>query len=156
MFSSAGPGPGRAPDEHVATGGCRSRRAVRRARRSCFRTFAQSRLLVIDPSSSGLPRPPAWLLAPDNEVLVKGAVWATGEIGEPWVVPLLGRLALRGAAPSPHATVTTALSLPVTRVPPSRPSRRSAGRPESHPGSPQRCSRSIRRRDLLKASLRCR
>jgi hypothetical protein len=70
-------------------------------------------VLAIDLSSSGLPRPPAWLLAPDNEVLVKGAAWATAEIDEPWVVPLLGRLALRGAAPSPHATVTTALSLPV-------------------------------------------
>ena len=70
-------------------------------------------VLVIDLSSSGLPRPPAWLLAPDNEVLVKGAAWATAELDEPWVVPLLGRLALRGAAPSPHATVTTSLSLPV-------------------------------------------
>ena len=67
----------------------------------------------LDLSSSGLPSPPAWLLSPDNEVIVRGAVWATAEIDAPWLVPLLGRLALRGAAPSPHPTVTTGLSLPV-------------------------------------------
>ena len=70
-------------------------------------------IVRIDLSSSGLPTPPAWLLAPDNEVVVRGAVWATAEVGAPWVVPLLGRLALRGAAPSPHPAVTTALSLPI-------------------------------------------
>lgn len=70
-------------------------------------------VVAADLSSSGLASPPAWLLAPDNEVLVKGAVWATAQLEEPWVVPLLGQLALRGAAPSPHPTVTTALSLPV-------------------------------------------
>ncbi len=67
-------------------------------------------LLRIDLSTSGIPRPPGWLLAPGNEVIAKGAIWATAEIDEPWVVPLLGRLALRGAAPAPHAGVTTALS----------------------------------------------
>ncbi len=67
-------------------------------------------LLRIDLSTSGIPRPPGWLLAPGNEVIAKGAIWATTEIDEPWVVPLLGRLALRGAAPAPHAGVTTALS----------------------------------------------
>lgn len=70
-------------------------------------------LLRIDLSTSGVPRPPAWLLAPENEVLVKGVVWATASVDAPWVVPLLGRLTLRGAAPSPHPTVTTAQSLPV-------------------------------------------
>ena len=67
----------------------------------------------IDLSSSGLASPPAWLLAPDNEAFVRGAVWATAELDEPWVVPLLGQLALRSAAPSPHPKVTIALSRPV-------------------------------------------
>ncbi len=67
----------------------------------------------IDLSSSGVARPPAWLLAPDNEIFVRGAVWATATLDEPWVVPLVGQLALRGAAPSPHPKVTTALSRPV-------------------------------------------
>jgi hypothetical protein len=40
---------------------------------------------------------------------VRGAAWATVDVHEPWVVGLLGRLALRGAAPSPHPKVTTAL-----------------------------------------------
>jgi hypothetical protein len=70
-------------------------------------------VLRIDLSSSGLARPPAWLLAPDNEVFVKGAAWATAGVDEPWVVPLLGRLVLRAGAPSPHPTVTTPLSLSV-------------------------------------------
>jgi len=70
-------------------------------------------VIRIDLSSSGMASPPAWLLAPDNEVVVRGAVWATAELDEPWVVPLLGQLALRGAAPSPHPKVTIALSQPV-------------------------------------------
>ena len=70
-------------------------------------------VIRIDLSSSGIASPPAWLLAPDNEAFVRGAIWATAEVGEPWVVPLLGQLALRGAAPSPHPTVTIALSRPV-------------------------------------------
>ena len=70
-------------------------------------------VIRIDLSSSGVASPPAWLLAPDNEALVRGTIWAAAEIDEPWVVPLLGQLALRGAAPSPHATVTIALSRPV-------------------------------------------
>ena len=36
----------------------------------------------------------------------------TADVDEPWVVPLLGRLALRCAAPSPHPKVTTALCHP--------------------------------------------
>jgi hypothetical protein len=44
---------------------------------------------------------------------VKGATWATIAIDEPWVVPLLGRLALRGSAAAPHPAVTTALSYKV-------------------------------------------
>jgi hypothetical protein len=67
-------------------------------------------VLRIDLSTSGIPWPPGWLLAPGNEVLVKGAIWATISIDEPWVVPLLGRLALRGAAAAPQTAVTTALS----------------------------------------------
>jgi len=72
-------------------------------------------VLRIDLSPSGLARPPAWLLAPDNEVFVKGAAWAAAEIDEAWVVPLLGRLVLRGGAASPHPAVTAPLSLPVAR-----------------------------------------
>ena len=67
-------------------------------------------LLTIELTSSGVPWPPRWLLAPQNEVLARGAAWATADVDEPWVTPLLARLALRCAAPSPHPTVTTALS----------------------------------------------
>lgn len=67
-------------------------------------------LLTIELTSSGVPWPPMWLLAPQNEVLARGAALATADVDEPWVTPLLGRLALRCAAPSPHPTVTTALS----------------------------------------------
>ena len=67
-------------------------------------------ILEIDLTSSGIGWPPAWLLAPGNEPLARGATWATAEVDARWVVPLLGRLALRCAAPSPHPTVTTALA----------------------------------------------
>ena len=67
-------------------------------------------VLQIDLTPSSQLWPPAWLLAPGNELLVRGATWATADVGEEWVVPLLGRLALRCAAPSPHPTVTTALA----------------------------------------------
>ena len=67
-------------------------------------------ILRIDLSTSGRDWPPGWLLAPGNETLVRGAIWATRTIDEAWVVPLLGRLALRGAAPAPQAGVTLALS----------------------------------------------
>ncbi|HEY7179461.1 MAG TPA: hypothetical protein VH305_09815 [Gaiella sp.] len=70
-------------------------------------------LLWIELVPSGLARPPVWLLAPGNETLARGAVWTTADVGEPWAVGLLGRLALRGAAPSPHPGVTTALCHPV-------------------------------------------
>jgi hypothetical protein len=66
-------------------------------------------LLSLELVSSGVPWPPAWLVAPPNEPFVRGAAWATADVDEPWVVALLGRLALRGAAPSPHPKVTTAL-----------------------------------------------
>jgi len=66
-------------------------------------------LLWVELVSSGVPWPPAWLVAPPNEPFVRGAAWATADVDEPWVVGLLGRLALRGAAPSPHPKVTTAL-----------------------------------------------
>ena len=81
-------------------------------------------LLRIDLSTSGIPRPPGWLLAPGNEVIAKGAIWATAEIDEPWVVPLLGRLALRGAAPAPHAGVTRRLFRTRSPALRSRPSQR--------------------------------
>jgi len=66
-------------------------------------------LLSLELVPSGAPWPPAWLVAPPNEPFVRGAAWATVDVHEPWVVGLLGRLALRGAAPSPHPKVTTAL-----------------------------------------------
>jgi hypothetical protein len=66
-------------------------------------------LLRIELVPSGVPWPPAWLVAPGNEPLVRGAAWAAADVDEQWVPPLLGRLALRGAAPSPHPKVTTAL-----------------------------------------------
>ncbi|HEY1315809.1 MAG TPA: hypothetical protein VGF10_01185 [Gaiella sp.] len=66
-------------------------------------------LLSIELVASGVAWPPAWLVAPANEPFVRGAAWATVDVDEPWVVGLLGRLALRGAAASPHPRVTTAL-----------------------------------------------
>ena len=66
-------------------------------------------LLSIELVPSGVSWPPAWLVAPPNEPFVRGAAWALVDVDEPWVVGLLGRLALRGAAPSPHPKVTTAL-----------------------------------------------
>jgi hypothetical protein len=69
-------------------------------------------LLSIELVSSGVSWPPAWLVAPANEAFVRGAAWAAADVDEPWVVGLLGRLALRGAAPSPHPKVTTALCYP--------------------------------------------
>jgi hypothetical protein len=66
-------------------------------------------LLRIELVSSGATWPPVWLLAPGNETLARGAAWATVDVEEPWVPGLLGQLALRGAAPSPHPRVTTAL-----------------------------------------------
>src|SRR6476659_4101369 len=56
-------------------------------------------LLSLELVPSGAPWPPAWLVAPPNEPFVRGAAWATVDVREPWVVGLLGRLALRGAAP---------------------------------------------------------
>ena len=66
-------------------------------------------LLRIELVSSGVPWPPVWLLAPGNETLARGAAWAIVDVEEPWVPGLLGQLALRGAAPSPHPRVTTSL-----------------------------------------------
>ena len=103
-------------------------------------------LLKIELTSSGVPWPPMWLLAPQNEVLARGAAWATADVDEPWVTPLLGRLALRCAAPSPHPTVTTALHRR-SRAVPSRRSPRSARRRLGRaPGAPRRDPA----RDLLK------
>ena len=66
-------------------------------------------LLWIEIVPSGIPWPPVWLLAPGNETLARGAAWAAADVDEPWVVGLLGRLALRGAAASPQPKVTTAV-----------------------------------------------
>jgi hypothetical protein len=69
-------------------------------------------VLEIDlvPTPETRPWPPSWLLAPGNEDVVRGAVWAIGLAGDSWAVPLLGKLALRCAAASPDPSVTTALS----------------------------------------------
>ena len=67
-------------------------------------------IVHIDLSTSGVAWPPGWLLAPSNETLARGATWATAALDEPWVVGLLGRLALRGAARAPHPRVTMPLS----------------------------------------------
>jgi hypothetical protein len=66
-------------------------------------------LLRIELVSSGVTWPPVWLLAPGNETLARGAAWAAVDVAEPWVPGLLGQLALRGAASSPHPRVTTSL-----------------------------------------------
>jgi hypothetical protein len=66
-------------------------------------------LLRIELVPSGVPWPPVWLVAPGNEPFVRGATWAAVDVRERWVVGLLGRVALRGAASSPHPKVTTAL-----------------------------------------------
>lgn len=104
-------------------------------------------ILRVDLTSSGSASPPTWLLAPDNEILARGAVWATAEIDAPWVVPLLGRLALRGAAPSPHPNVTTALSLPVASG--AVEALAAIGTPRAH-DELRTLLAEIRRRDLLR------
>jgi hypothetical protein len=60
-----------------------------------------------------VPWPPRWLLAPGNETLLKGAAWSLRLTPGDWVVPLLGRLTLRGSARSPDDAVTTPLSAAV-------------------------------------------
>ncbi len=72
-------------------------------------------LLMIEVVASGLPRTPVWLLAPRNEVVAKGAAWAAADVDAPWTAPLLGRLALRCAAPTPHPSVRKPLSHAVAR-----------------------------------------
>ena len=67
-------------------------------------------VLEIDLVPSGVGMPSVWLLTPENETLARGAVWATADVHADWVVPLLGRLALRGAARSPTEKETAALS----------------------------------------------
>jgi hypothetical protein len=104
-------------------------------------------ILEIDVTTSTVPWPPAWLLAPENEVLVRGAAWATSEVQEAWVVPLLGRIALRCAAPSPHPTVTTALSHSVAGGAIEALAARRT--PEAH-AELRGLLQDIRRRDLLK------
>jgi hypothetical protein len=70
-------------------------------------------ILRIELVSSGAPWPPVWLLAPGNEAFARGAAWAAVDVDAPWVTGLLGRLALRGAAATPHPEVTSALCRPV-------------------------------------------
>jgi len=72
-------------------------------------------VLEIDlvPTPEDVAWPPSWLLAPGNETILRGAAWALRAGDAPWVVPLLGRLALRCCASSPDNAVTTALSAPV-------------------------------------------
>jgi hypothetical protein len=75
-------------------------------------------VLEIDlvPTPDTVPYPPRWLLAPGNETLLKGAVWSLRNVPDDWVVPLFGRLALRGAAPSPDDGVPTPLSATVANA----------------------------------------
>jgi hypothetical protein len=70
-------------------------------------------VLRVELVPSGVPWPPVWLLAPGNETFALGATWAAVDVEEPWVPGLLGRLALRGAAATPHPRVTSALCHPV-------------------------------------------
>lgn len=73
-------------------------------------------LLTIELVPSGLPRPPVWLLAPQNEILVKGAAWGSADAGAAWAVSLLGRLALRCGATTSSAGVTRPLASAVARA----------------------------------------
>ncbi len=104
-------------------------------------------LLSIDLVTSGAPWPPAWLVATGNEPLVRGAAWAAADADAPWVVDLLGRLALRGAAPSPHPKVTTALCHAVASG--AVESLAAIGTAEAH-AELRRLLGEVRRRDLLK------
>ena len=104
-------------------------------------------LLWIEPVSSGVPRPPIWLVAPGNETLVRGAAWAVADVDEAWVVPLLGRLALRSAAPSPHPKVTTALCHPAASG--AIEALAAIGGPDAH-AELRRLLAEVRRRDLVK------
>jgi hypothetical protein len=76
--------------------------------------------LVLDvdvvPTPEVIMYPPHWLLAPGNETLLRGAIWSLRSVSADWVVPLLGRLALRGAAPSPDDGVPTPLSAVVANA----------------------------------------
>ncbi len=93
--------------------------------------------------------PPSWLLAPGNESILRGAAWTLRVVDGPWVVPLLGRLALRCCASSPDPTVTTALSAPVGNAAVDSLVARRATDPEAH-GELVRLLGEIRRRDVLK------
>ena len=104
-------------------------------------------LLSIELVSSGVSWPPAWLVAPANEAFVRGAAWATADVDEPWVVGLLGRLALRGAAASPHPKVTTALCHPAASA--AIEALASIGTPDAH-AELRTLLGEMRRRDLLK------
>jgi hypothetical protein len=104
-------------------------------------------ILRIDLSTSGIKRPPGWLLAPGNQVVAKGAIWSTAVIDERWVVPLLGRLALRAAAAAPHPGVTTALAHTLASA--SIEALAAIGTPDAE-AELRALLAEIRRRDLLK------
>lgn len=72
--------------------------------------------IEVVPTPDVVAWPPRWLLAPGNETLLKGAAWSLRFVCGDWVVPLLGRLALRGAARSPDDIVTTPLSASVANA----------------------------------------
>jgi hypothetical protein len=93
--------------------------------------------------------PPSWLLAPGNEAILRGSAWTLRGVDDPWVVPLLGRLALRCSASSPDAQGTTALSAAVGNAAIDSLIARSATDPDAR-GELVRLLGEIRRRDVLK------
>ncbi|MGH3507865.1 MAG: hypothetical protein ACRDO2_11745 [Nocardioidaceae bacterium] len=56
----------------------------------------------------------SWLVSRSNAVLLRGAAVSTQYVDEPWVAPLLGAVALRGAARHPEQYVTEALCAKAT------------------------------------------
>lgn len=101
--------------------------------------------LVATPET--VPWPPRWLLAPGNEALLKGAAWSLRLVRADWVVPLFGRLTLRGGARSPDDAVTTSLSASVASA--AVDGLIVLGTDESHAELRMLLSE-LRRRDLLK------
>jgi hypothetical protein len=99
------------------------------------------------PTPDTVPYPPRWLLAPGNETLLRGAVWSLWSVSDEWVAPLLGRLALRGAAPSPDDGVPTPLSAVVANA--SVDGLIALGTDEAR-DELRRLLNELRRRDLLK------
>ena len=105
-------------------------------------------LLWIEPVSSGRPTATDLARRAGERDARRGAAWAAADVDEAWVVPLLGRLALRSAAPSPHPKVTTALCHPAASG--AIEALAAIGGPDAHAELRRLLAEVRRRRDLVK------